>query len=84
MSLQDANLVPFANDAYILLTVGLLILAGNTCYPVFLRGITWSLWKFLPSKRFRRTKETLRFLLDNPRVSYQKCMVVLSAALDAN
>ncbi|KAL8942206.1 MAG: hypothetical protein Q9216_001782 [Gyalolechia sp. 2 TL-2023] len=51
MSLLDANMVAFQSSRYVLITVGLLILAGNTCYPVFLRLILWTIWnllRFLP------------------------------------
>ena len=51
--------------------MGLLILAGNTCYLVFLRLIIWSLWKLIPdNEKFSEDKTTLRFLLDHPRRCY--------------
>ena len=51
--------------------MGLLILAGNTCYPVFLRLIIWTLYKLTPDNEFcRETRITLRFLLDHPRRCY--------------
>lgn len=47
-----------------LVTMGLMILAGNTCYPVFLRLIIWALYSLLPdNKNFLEHKTTLRFLL---------------------
>jgi len=52
-----------------LITMGLLILAGNTAYPIFLRSIVWSGWKLLPDS-MSDTKQTLRFLLDHPRRCY--------------
>lgn len=39
MSLLDANMTAFQTAYYMLLTMGLCILAGNTCYPIFLRLI---------------------------------------------
>ena len=42
MSLLDALATPFFEDAFVLLTMALLIVAGNTCYPIFLRLIIWS------------------------------------------
>lgn len=47
-----------------LITMGLMILAGNTCYPVFLRLIIWTLFSLLPdNEKFLEHKTTLRFLL---------------------
>ena len=71
LSLLDANMVAFQTADYMLITMGLLILAGNTCYPVFLRAILWTMWRFTPdSDRFHDHKVTLRFLLDHPRRCY--------------
>lgn len=54
-----------------LITAGLMILAGNTCYPVFLRLIIWSLFMLLPDNDgFSEYKTTLRFLLEHPRRCY--------------
>ena len=54
-----------------LITMGLMILAGNTCYPLFLRLILWTFWKLLPaSESYNDHKVTLRFLLDHPRRCY--------------
>jgi Trk-type K+ transport system membrane component len=71
MSLLDANMVAFQTSFYMLITMSLLILAGNTCYPVFLRLILWTMLKILPTtERFEETKITLQFLLDHPRRCY--------------
>ncbi|KAI4199851.1 MAG: hypothetical protein LQ348_001821 [Seirophora lacunosa] len=74
MSLLDANMVAFQTSRYMLITVGLLILAGNTCYPVFLRLILWSGWSLLrffpPTAKIIEYRVTLRFLLDHPRRCY--------------
>ncbi|KAI4191237.1 MAG: hypothetical protein LQ346_004790 [Caloplaca aetnensis] len=74
MSLLDANMVAFQSSPYMLITVGLLILAGNTCYPIFLRLILWSIWsllRFLPeTAKIIEYRVTLRFLLDHPRRCY--------------
>ena len=51
--------------------MGLMILAGNTCYPVFLRLIIWTFFTLLPdNEKFSEHKTTLRFLLDHPRRCY--------------
>ncbi|ORY15670.1 cation transport protein-domain-containing protein [Clohesyomyces aquaticus] len=71
MSLLDANMVAFQTSIYMLITMGLLILAGNTCYPIFLRLIVWSFFKVLPeNERWEEFRKTLRFLLDHPRRCY--------------
>ncbi|KAG6991280.1 potassium transport protein [Physcia stellaris] len=71
MSLLDANMVAFQTSVYMLITMGLLILAGNTCYPIFLRVIIWTLLRLLPDNaRFEDYRSTLRFLLDHPRRCY--------------
>lgn len=74
MSLLDANMVPFQNAHYVLVTMGLLILAGNTVYPIFLRLIFWTglrlLYLFSSEDRFGDTKATLEFILRYPRRVY--------------
>lgn len=71
MSLLDANMVAFQTSYYLLLTMGLLILAGNTCYPIFLRLIVWTIYKLMPkTARWDDHRNTLRFLLDHPRRCY--------------
>ncbi len=71
MSLLDANMVAFQTSNYMLITMGLMILAGNTCYPIFLRLIIWTMFKLIPDGgRFQEHKSTLRFLLDHPRRCY--------------
>ncbi|KAK4948517.1 hypothetical protein LTR28_007414, partial [Elasticomyces elasticus] len=84
MSLLDANMVAFQTSYYMLITMSLLILAGNTCYPIFLRLIIWTLWKLLGGTkeenhldphdvgkdRWKDYKMTLRFLMDHPRRCY--------------
>ncbi|KAL1612176.1 hypothetical protein SLS60_000400 [Paraconiothyrium brasiliense] len=71
MSLLDANMVAFQKSAYMLITMGLLILAGNTAYPIFLRLIVWTSLKLVPiNERFDDFRKTLQFLLDHPRRCY--------------
>ncbi|KAE8417999.1 cation transport protein-domain-containing protein [Aspergillus pseudocaelatus] len=71
MSLVDSNMVPFQSSIYMLITMGLLILAGNTCYPIFLRCILYVLLQMLPENDcFSHYRHTLRFLLDHPRRCY--------------
>ncbi|KAJ5987044.1 hypothetical protein N7451_011409 [Penicillium sp. IBT 35674x] len=71
MSVLDANMVPFKRSTYMLITMGLLILAGNTCYPIFLRWILYTIRLILPrGEYFHYSRETLTFLLDHPRRCY--------------
>lgn len=74
MSLLDANMVPFQDAHYLLLTMGLLILAGNTAYPVFLRLAVWALLRLAdratPAHVLADWKDTLLFILRYPRRVY--------------
>jgi hypothetical protein len=71
MSLLDANMTVFDRAIYLLLTMGLLILAGNTMYPVFLRWIVWTIRQLLPrNEEWSDARATLQFLLDHPRRCY--------------
>ena len=73
MALLDANAVAIQNRYYPLLTLSLLILAGNTCFPPFLRLILWSMKKALPtpgSPRMQKWRTVLMFILDHPRRVY--------------
>ncbi|KAL6713821.1 hypothetical protein ACLMJK_008315 [Lecanora helva] len=71
MSLLDANMVAFQTSDYTLITTGLLILAGNTCYPVFLRLTIWTFLKLVPDNEFCHDwRIALQFLLDHPRRCY--------------
>ncbi|TKA61557.1 hypothetical protein B0A49_07272, partial [Cryomyces minteri] len=61
------GLSPFWVDV----TMSLLILAGNTCYPIFLRLIVWTFLKLTPNTAaWKEQRITLRFLLDHPRRCY--------------
>lgn len=74
MSLLDANMIPFENAHFVIITMGLMILAGNTAYPVFLRLILWTILRVLrwstDDDRFSETKETIGFILRYPRRVY--------------
>ncbi|EOO02380.1 putative cation transporter protein [Phaeoacremonium minimum UCRPA7] len=74
MSLLDANMIPFQKAYYVLITMGLMILAGNTAYPLFLRLIFWSMLKVLDRTTAEETlgdfKETIKFILKYPRRVY--------------
>ena len=74
MSLIDLNMIPFQQAYFVLITMALLILAGNTAYPLFLRLIFWGIWKALKlitaEDAFCDTKSTLEFILNYPRRVY--------------
>lgn len=56
------------HSVYPLLTMGMLILAGNTLYPCFLRYIIWAMRRLVPNHPSWDTwKITLDFILDHPR-----------------
>ncbi|KIM26890.1 hypothetical protein M408DRAFT_330271 [Serendipita vermifera MAFF 305830] len=70
-SLSDASMVPFQSATVMVLVMFVLILAGNTGFPIFLRLIIWTL-----KKSFRHDapiQEPLHFLLKHPR----RCFVYL-------
>ena len=74
MALLDANAVALQTSYYCLMTLGLLILAGNTCFPPFLRLILWILKSAVPkssnSAKWQRRSKVLTFILDHPRRVY--------------
>lgn len=73
MSVLDANMIPFQTSYYLLITMSLLILAGNTCYPIFLRLLIWTMLKTVGrfnGEIWAERAATLRFLLDHPRRCY--------------
>ncbi|KAF2483418.1 cation transport protein-domain-containing protein [Neohortaea acidophila] len=78
MSLVDANMVAFQRSYYMLITMSLLILAGNTAFPLFLRLFVWCLYKLCsrlarnkpPTSHWTVRTQTLKFLLDHPRRCY--------------
>ncbi|KAI9062394.1 hypothetical protein FKP32DRAFT_1593550 [Trametes sanguinea] len=71
MSLVDESMVPFQKAYPMISLMILLILAGNTAFPVLLRFQIWTLTKVIP--RGSRLNETLHFLLDHPR----RCFIYL-------
>ncbi|KAL3481932.1 cation transport protein-domain-containing protein [Aspergillus californicus] len=71
MGILDANMTALQTDAYPVITMGLLILAGNTLYPCFLRFIVWSMRRMTPDQPAWKTwRITLDFILDHPRRVY--------------
>src|SRR5271170_2234251 len=74
MALLDANATVLQTSYYCLLTMGLLILAGNTCFPPFLRLIIWTIKKMMPEKPespgSRNWRSVIEFILEHPRRVY--------------
>ncbi|KAL6353744.1 hypothetical protein LRP88_12735 [Fusarium phalaenopsidis] len=72
MSLLDTSMVPFQRSYFVLITMGLMILAGRTAFPIFLRLVLWSLVKImrLMGREYASSGEALHFILDHPRRIY--------------
>lgn len=74
LSLVNDGPIPFQGEYFVLLTIGLLILVGNTAYPILLRLILWSTLKLLRLTTQPATlaawKETFEFILKYPRRVY--------------
>ncbi|CAL1711435.1 unnamed protein product [Somion occarium] len=71
MSLEDRSMLPFQRAYPMIIFMIILILAGNTAFPIFLRFTIWVLSKLVSKQS--RLNETLQFLLDHPR----RCFVYL-------
>ncbi|KAF9012537.1 cation transport protein-domain-containing protein [Cyathus striatus] len=71
MSLVDQSMVPFQRAYPVIAFMALLILAGNTAFPIFLRFMIWCTSKLCPENS--QLDETLHFLLDHPR----RCFIYL-------
>ncbi|KAJ7030061.1 cation transport protein-domain-containing protein [Mycena alexandri] len=70
-SLVDQSMVPFQKAYPVIIFMAILILAGNTAFPIFLRFTIWVLSCIVP--KGSRSSETLHFLLDHPR----RCFIYL-------
>lgn len=68
LNLLNQNMIPLSNDYLVLIATGTVILAGNTLYPVFLRGSIWILARLVPQGS--EIHHTLMFLLHHPRRCY--------------
>ncbi|KGB77669.1 potassium ion transporter [Cryptococcus deuterogattii R265] len=71
MSLCDTSMLPFQKAYLMIVVMIILIFAGNTAFPVFLRCTVWVIYKCVPESS--RVRESLKFLLDHPR----RCFVYL-------
>ncbi|KZP01526.1 TrkH-domain-containing protein [Calocera viscosa TUFC12733] len=65
LSLADQGMVQFQTAYGMSIALIIVILGGNTGFPVFLRFLLWTMTKLLPEHS--RSRETMLFLLDHPR-----------------
>ncbi|EXK47031.1 hypothetical protein FOXG_11308 [Fusarium oxysporum f. sp. lycopersici 4287] len=74
MSLNDAGMGAFQDAYFVLIVVGILVLAGNTGYPLLLRFFLWCSLRVLQLTTEPKTlgpwKETIEFILKYPRRVY--------------
>ncbi|TFK56780.1 TrkH-domain-containing protein, partial [Heliocybe sulcata] len=68
LSLVDAGMTPFVSSYTMVISLGMLIMAGNMLMPVFLRLIVWIIYQLLP--KGSSSREPVQFLLDHPRRCY--------------
>ncbi|RYP17043.1 hypothetical protein DL767_010091 [Monosporascus sp. MG133] len=67
-TLTPDSMITFRDAAWPMLAMSFLAFAGNTCYPVVLRLVIWTMSKLVPKNSSMR--ETLQFLLEHPRRCY--------------
>ncbi|GAB1313193.1 Potassium transport protein [Madurella fahalii] len=67
-ALTPDSMARFKDATWPMLVMTFLAFAGNTCYPIFLRLVIWTMSRLVPSSSSIR--EPLRFLLDHPRRCY--------------
>lgn len=67
-TLTPDSMVTFRDATWPMIVMTFLAFAGNTCYPVLLRLIIWTMSKLVPAES--AMKEPLQFLLDHPRRCY--------------
>ncbi|KAL7620596.1 hypothetical protein AAE478_009591 [Parahypoxylon ruwenzoriense] len=74
MSVLDANMIPYGSSYFVLVVMGVMILAGNTAYPIFLRLCLWCSLEILKlvtyTDDFMEWKATLEYILKYPRRVY--------------
>ncbi|KAG7826311.1 hypothetical protein KL909_000363 [Ogataea angusta] len=71
ITLTPDSMMSFKENAFTLILGGVLIVAGNTGFPIILRFIIWILHRF--SKPLTLYRESLAFLLEHPR----RCFTLL-------
>ncbi|PKS10183.1 hypothetical protein jhhlp_001933 [Lomentospora prolificans] len=71
LTLTPDSMISFRKSTFVMMIFWLLIIAGNTGFPVFLRFMIWALSRIVP--RGTGLWEELMFLLDHPR----RCFTLL-------
>lgn len=67
-TLTPDSMISFRDATWPMLVGSFLAFAGNTCYPIMLRLVIWTMSKITPKRS--SMQEPLRFLLDHPRRCY--------------
>ncbi|KEY71269.1 hypothetical protein S7711_02375 [Stachybotrys chartarum IBT 7711] len=67
-TLTPDSMITFRDATWPMLIMTFLAFAGNTCYPVLLRFLIWTISKVVSTKS--ALHQQLRFLLDHPRRCY--------------
>ncbi|KAI1000517.1 hypothetical protein K3495_g7675 [Podosphaera aphanis] len=71
ISLLDSSVAPFERSPFVLICLSILMLAGNTAFPLFLRWILRLTLNWLPDeKKYRDWRDTINFILQYPRRVY--------------
>ncbi|KAK0123733.1 hypothetical protein ONS95_008741 [Cadophora gregata] len=71
MSLMNNSMMPFKTSPFPVLVMSILMLAGNTGFPIFLRLTLWIMLKVLPrSSKYDKTRATITYTLKYPRRVY--------------
>jgi Trk-type K+ transport system membrane component len=67
-TLTPDSMISFRDAVWPMLAMSFIALAGNTCYPCFLRLVIWIMHKLSPEES--SLKLSLQFLLEHPRRCY--------------
>ncbi|KAJ4994028.1 low-affinity potassium transport protein [Stagonosporopsis vannaccii] len=67
-TLTPDSMISFRDAVWPMVAMSFLALAGNTCYPIFLRLLIWTMQKL--ASEGSSLKLSLQFLLDHPRRCY--------------
>lgn len=67
-TLTPDSMIHFRDATWPMLVMTFLAYAGNTCYPILLRVVIWTMHKF--TRQHSSTRQSLGYLLDHPRRCY--------------
>jgi len=68
-ALNARNLIPMASDYYVLILLSILILFGNTAFPIVLRFIVFVIHRY-KEKNKPKDLQVYKFMMKNPRRVY--------------